>query len=59
LTTARPESRGENTSGGVQGVDTARVGEGGNRDEVTGVRRDLLKEGGNRGHLILYQDRRK
>lgn len=55
----RPESRGENTSGGVQGVDATRVGEGGDGNKVTRVRGDLLEKGGDGGHLILYQDRRK
>lgn len=54
-----PASRGESAVRGVQGVDATRVGEGGDGDEVTGIRRDLLEEGRDGGHLILYQDLRK
>jgi hypothetical protein len=54
-----PGGLGEGTGGGVDGVDGARVEEGGNSDEVAGIRRDLLDEGGDGGHWILYQNLRK
>lgn len=54
-----PGGRGENTRGGVEGVDTARIEERGDSDEVTGIRGDLLDEGGDGGHLVLYQNLRK
>ena len=58
-TDTRPLSRGQNTSGGVQGVDTTRIGEGRYRNEVTSISRNLLEEGGDGGNLILYLDWRK
>jgi hypothetical protein len=58
-TRTSPGGRGELTVGGVQGVDATRVGEGGNGDEVTSVSGDLLEEGGDGGHLILYPLLRK
>ena len=59
LTIAGPSGSRENTRCGVQGVDTARVGERRHRHKVTSIRGDLLKEGRDGGHLILYQEWRK
>jgi hypothetical protein len=58
-TTTRPGSSSESTSGGVQSIDTTRIGERGDRYEVASISGNLLKIGGNGSHLILYLHLRK